>query len=82
MFLFFLEKDMSVRRVENGAGERKGGVAGRLAAVLSVGSTEGKRGRETEFEYGKEQVGTVMSELATVSVGRGLSHLFAPSLQY
>lgn len=68
---------MSVRCVKS---------AGRLDAVLSVGSTEQKRGRTTGFEYGKEQVGTVMSEASTVDrVGRGLrglAHLFAPTLQY
>lgn len=77
---------MSLRSVQKAGVGTNGGIGARLAAVLSVESTEGKRGRTTGFEYGKEQVGTVMSELATdkLANGRfgGLAQIMAPSLQY
>ena len=77
---------MSVRRVENGAGERKGGVAGRLAAVLSIGAQGGdddrKRQRTSLFEYGTEYKGTVRGEAEVFRHHASLSIASEPRIHY
>ena len=76
---------MSVWRVENGAGERKGCVAGRLAAVLSIGAdrdecnndgsnNDGSKRQKRTFQYGKQYEGTVRDEpVPDTSVPSGLT---------
>ena len=77
---------MSVRRVQNEGGERKGGVAGRLAAVLSIGAQGGdddrKRQRTSLFEYGTEYKGTVRGEAEVFRHHASLSIASEPRIHY
>ena len=82
----YSSKTMSVRRVQNEGGERKGGVAGRLAAVLSIGAQGGdddrKRQRTSLFEYGTEYKGTVRGEAEVFRHHASLSIASEPRIHY
>ena len=75
---------MSLRSVQKAGVGTNGGISGRLAAVLSVGtgSNQSKRQKTSKFEYETEYVGTVRGEPVPDTSDSPVPSTFEPTMQY